>query len=193
MFSLIKNLFSKPKSKENMIEEIGIEIDQKELDYLKKIQEQVLDKELDKRDEFNLEFKAKIKAHVFGKINVIKSDVYLTAEEKEKLKISKRLKISKDLIELFHEDKIVNKNPKELLNNLRLQVMHKANLIKSVKDYKILDIKYVFLSPAEDERDCDWCTNNKKKKVSIDDALDLINDNCKCSYTRSYLKAKVDF
>lgn len=190
MFGLIKKIFSQNESNNTEIEEIGIELSDKETNFIKEIENKIANEELRKSEIFNLKYSSILLKHISGEININNSNNYLTSDEKEKLKINKRLKISKELIEVFHQEKLANKNPKELLSNLVCKVRNTASLINSVKKYKNAGIRYVVLSNAGDERDCEWCKKNNNKKVDINNVLDLVNTNCECDYIRTVLLAK---
>lgn len=178
MLGFIKSLFSNKKQNKDL----GIQVSDEENNFINSTMEEVLFQELDKRDYFKKEHSLKIKNHIFSKIDLNKGNEYLSNEEKEKLGISKRLKVSKDLIEIFDNEKIKDKNPKKLLSNLFNQVRNKALLINSIRKYKDSGFEYVKLLNARGERSCNWCKNNDGKKIKIDDAIDLINKNCKCEF-----------
>lgn len=187
MFKFIKKIFTNTKQSTDL----GIQLSDEEVNFLNTTMKKIAIEELDKRDFFRQEYKSKIIEHIFGNINLNKSDEYLSSEEKGKLNINKRLKISRELIEVFYLDKIVGENPKELLSNLYNHIHNKTNTINSIRKSKGAGFKYVKLLNTSVKFSCKWCIANDNKKIKIDDAINLMDQNCKCDYHRSCFNAVI--
>ncbi|WP_373033568.1 hypothetical protein [Sulfurovum sp.] len=180
MFKLIKKLFTNSKQSNDL----GIQISNDETNFINQTMKAVLVQELDKRDYFNKEHSGKIIEHIFGRIDLNKGKAYLSNEQKEQLGISKRLKISEDLIEIFNKEKIKGTNPKKLLSNLFNQVRNKALEINNLRKLKNVGFKYVRLLNAGGKLSCEWCKKNDNKKIKIGDAVALIDRHCQCDFIR---------
>lgn len=159
-----------------------------------KLINQFLDKELQKVNYFLLDKREIILNHIKGKINLHKSDNLLTKEEKQKLGIDVRLKISKELIEVFDLTKLSDEDPKDLLSELFYKIDFKIKNIEEIERIKNADICKVELSSSQDERTCEWCLKMDNKVIDINktDIIKLIDENCKCKYNRSVILAVFD-
>lgn len=151
------------------------------------LEEEFLNDELKKVNFFLIEKKDLILKHIKNEINLNISNYYLSKEEKEKLGLNARLKISKELIDIFNLAEIKEQNPKELLNELNLKITHKISILRDLKNCKNAEIKKIKLLSAGDERTCKWCLDIEKEIIDITkiDLIKLIDDNCICKYNRS--------
>lgn len=181
MFKFIKKIFNNTRQSSDL----GVQINDDETNFINKTMKAIAIQELAKKDFFRQEYSSKILEHILGNIDLNKSNEYLSSEEKGKLEINKRVKISRELIEVFNLDKIIGKNPKELLSNLQNQVRNKSNMINSIRKSKEAGFKSIKLLNTGGERSCKWCITNDNKKIKIDDAIKLIDKNCKCDFIRA--------
>ena len=163
------------------------------INFIKKIftkndlEEELLNDELKKVNFFLLEKKDLILKHIKNEINLNVSNYYLSKEEKEKLGLNERLKISKELIDIFNLAEIKEQNPKELLHELNLRITHKISMLRDLRNCKNAEINEIKLLSMGDERTCKWCLDIEKEIIDITkiDLIKLIDDNCTCKYNRS--------
>ncbi|MDX9902048.1 MAG: hypothetical protein RBT22_11230 [Aliarcobacter sp.] len=163
------------------------------INFIKKIftkndlEEELLNDELKKSKIFLLEKKDLILKHIKNEMDLNVSNNYISKEEKEKLGLNVRLKISKELINIFNLAEIKEQNPKELLLELKLRIIHKISKLRDLKNAKGAKINKIKLLSAGDERTCKWCLDIEKEIIDITkiDLIKLIDDNCTCKYNRS--------
>jgi hypothetical protein len=197
MFNLIKNIFGS-KNTINPVDSIGIEVSQEDQENYNQLLVKFALTDLSKVDFFDNNKLDIIISHLLSKINLFKSEEYLSIEEKKVLGINTKLRISKELIDIFDKTKIQNnifknENPKDLLLNILHNARSKATIQQNIDKYKKLNIKYVELQSSGDDRTCKWCLKQDNKKISINtDVVHLINENCKCVYNRSCVLAIVN-
>ena len=112
------------------------------INFIKKIftkndlEEELLNDELKKSKIFLLEKKDLILKHIKNEMDLNVSNNYISKEEKEKLGLNVRLKISKELINIFNLAEIKEQNPKELLLELKLRIIHKISKLRDLKNAK---------------------------------------------------------
>lgn len=196
MLNFIKNIFS-PKTQQNKIHVVQISEEEKKEN--KRLLELYTRKILEKNHFFDNSKTEIIIKHVLGEINLLKSENNLSLEKKKSLGINSKVKISRELIDIFDSSKLnINsfkeKNPKDLLLNLSQNAKTRMFIISNLRRIKSLDfIKYVYLTSPNDERTCNWCKEQSSKKIDINtDIIKLIDENCNCEYNRSTLISDIN-
>ncbi|RYA24273.1 hypothetical protein CRU96_03230 [Malaciobacter halophilus] len=184
MFNFLKKFFIQPKktTKTKRVNPPNIE-------------REIFDFELSRSEYFNKEYSNDIFKYItkLNKGQKPKEKEFLSIEEKKELKINTRLKVPMNIIPFFIKEKIVNKNPKELISNLANMIRSKKHLYNEVKKLKKLKISYYKLSNFTDERSCNWCKKMDNKVFSVnEDIIKLFNNNCKCDYPRSTTLAIIE-
>lgn len=185
IIEFLKKIFYDKKTDKTPIKEV------KETTDLKK---QFLEEELKKVDYFLLEKKDILLKHIKDEVNLNKSDNLLTKEEKNRIGVNVRLKITKELLSIFDTSKLKEQNPKELLQDLYFRINSKIMKIEEIKRIKEADITKVKLSSSGDGATCKWCLSMDNKTIDITktDLIELIENNCDCDYNRSSILAVFD-
>ncbi|RXJ93774.1 hypothetical protein CRV00_09945 [Malaciobacter molluscorum] len=178
MFDLLKKFFIQPKTTTTKPKKRNSA----------NIEKEIFDFELSRSEYFNKEYSNDIFKYItkLNKGQKSKEKEFLSIEEKKELKINTRLKVPTNIIPFFIKEKIVNKNPKDLISNLANMIRSKKYLYNEVKKLKKTKNSYYKLSSVGDEKTCIWCKKMDNKVLSVnEDIIKLFNNNCKCDYPRS--------
>jgi hypothetical protein len=133
--------------------------------------------------------------YVIGAKQMNYTDNLLSVDEKKSLGLNSRLKISKDLIDIFDRDKVNDLNPKDELRKVRIRIDSHLALIRDISIMKKLGFKKARYLGGHDERTCPWCLEHTGKFFDInDDVLHTVENNCTCyKYLRMTSPLCVDY
>jgi hypothetical protein len=110
-------------------------------------------------------------------------DICLTSEEKKKLGLPVRQKISKEMAEFMTKHGLQQEDPKGVIENIYYQNYHKVARKHELERMKKMGIKKVKIEDCGDERDCK-AIKRLKKIWPIDEVPDLPLPSCTAAYCR---------
>lgn len=126
----------------------------------------------------------------------IKGTNILTVDEKKKLNINTKYKVSQEMLDFFdmeaiESDKFLTKHPKDFFSDLYNRVFFKVSKIRDIKNMKKIGIKEVkFKIIGGRNKPCKWCISQNNKMFKIDNIIEIIDNNCSCAYNNIDLSAE---
>ena len=82
----------------------------------------------------------------------------------------------------------IHTKPKDIWLSIQRNASTKFNMVNEVSKAMKLKLTEFEYGCAGDERDCDWCSENKSSKFRCDvDFIEILEKNCSCQYNRSVI------
>ena len=203
IFTRKSNHSEKPKSYEEMREEIGVNLspeqEKREEQKYHEIAEQTISA-IEASGYFKAEYlptlAEKIRARTipgYRYSDPFDKKDYLTLEEKKELGLNTKRKYSRELINGLTEKGLAAENPNVLVENIWLANMHKVSRKYKLQELKDAGFKYVRILDCNDARDCK-AVKLCKKRWPIDEVPELPLPNCDAPYCRCmYISDVKDF
>lgn len=186
MKNIFKTLFSRKKTDDSKYapEIISYEIsDEQEAERQAKYKERMLPyfkEQVDACIFIKNDKKETVLQDLTRQINLNKTGLNLTVNEKKLYGINTRLKISHAL-DVLNESGIKQENPKQILKKLHYQAYSNHRHDEEIAKYKKLGFKKYVFYVVIDERCCSWCKKQNGKEFDIlTNINELIKNNCSC-------------
>ena len=151
--------------------------------------------ELEKYPYFKKDKNDILMAYLIDNVQIIGINI-LTVEEKKKLNINTKYKVSQEMLDFFNmaaikNDTFLTKHPKEFFSDLYNRVFFKISKIRDIKNMKKIGITEAKLKIiGRRNKCCEWCKSQENKIFKIENILIQIDNNCSCSYNTLTISAE---
>lgn len=131
--------------------------------------------------------------HLLGKKRLFATKTPLSVEEKRRLGINTRLKITEELVAFLNDEGLKSHYPAEIIPNIERASTFRYSRIKDVERMRGLGLKRVTFRGVKGIDHCAWCNKVDGKKFDLSEDLDqVIKLNCTCDpYWMGYLEAEI--
>lgn len=156
---------------------------------------EIAEKEITKYPYFKKDKNDLLMAYIINNVQIEETNI-LTVDEKKKLNINSRYKVSQEMLDFFNmaaikSDTFLTKHPREFFSDLYNRVFFKISKIRDIKNMKKIGITEAKLKIiGRRNKCCEWCKSQENKIFKIENILIQIDNNCSCSYNTLTISAE---